>query len=105
MKPKSEKIPNDIAVDRNTDLLYCDGSSGTVYRVKNGQTEEMIVLQGWTPSKLCVASIDQAKVVRYTDLQRNRETEKQTIQFDEEGNPLYSGNSQIKHITEIEQTP
>lgn len=83
MKPKSEKIPNDIAVDRNTDLLYCDGSSGTVYRVKNGQTEEMIVLQGWTPSKLCVAStgdllvtvfsIDQAKVVRYTDLQRNKQ--------------------------------
>ncbi|XP_011423676.3 tripartite motif-containing protein 2 [Magallana gigas] len=105
MKPKSDKIPNDIAVDRNAYLLYCDGSSGKVYQVKNGQPEEMVILQGWTPIKLCVTStgdllvtmfsIDRSKVVRYSG-----STEKQTIQFDDEGNPLYSGNSQIKYITE-----
>uniref|UniRef100_K1PPC9 Tripartite motif-containing protein 2 n=1 Tax=Magallana gigas TaxID=29159 RepID=K1PPC9_MAGGI len=37
----------------------------------------------------------QSKVVRYSG-----STEKQTFQFDDEFEPLYSGNSSIKYITE-----
>nr|XP_034305013.1 uncharacterized protein LOC117680567 [Crassostrea gigas]XP_034305014.1 uncharacterized protein LOC117680567 [Crassostrea gigas] len=107
IKTKSEEWTNDIAVDINGDLLYADGPTRTVNKVKNGQTEELIRLQGWKPGQLCVTStgdllvtmfrVDytQSKVVRYSG-----STEKQTIQFDDEDKPLYSGNNNIKYITE-----
>ncbi|XP_065938050.1 uncharacterized protein [Magallana gigas] len=107
IQTKSEDWPNDIAVDSDGNLLYCDGTDGTVNIVKNGKTEELITLPEWTPSRLCVTSTGdllltiisddktQSKVVRYSG-----STEKQTIQFDDEGKPLYSGNSSTKYITE-----
>lgn len=67
----------------------------------------MINLQeDWTPSQLCITysgdllvtmfnDANQSKVVRYSG-----STEKQTIQYDDEGKPLYSGNTEIKYITE-----
>ncbi|XP_065938132.1 uncharacterized protein [Magallana gigas] len=107
IKKKSGTCPNDIAVDSDGDLLYTSGATKTVYKVKNEQTEELIRLQGWGPGQLCVTSTGdllvtmfsddntQSKVVRYSD-----STEKQTIQFDDEGKPLYSGNNNIKYSTE-----
>ncbi|XP_065929728.1 uncharacterized protein [Magallana gigas] len=104
---KSEQRPNDIAVDSDGNLLFSDGKSETANKVNNGQTEEFIRLRGWTPSQLCVTSNGgllvimlshdetQCKVIRYSG-----STEKQTIQFDDEGKPLYSGNVKVKHITE-----
>eukprot|EP00105_Crassostrea_gigas_P044375 XP_019928523.1 PREDICTED: uncharacterized protein LOC109620450 [Crassostrea gigas] len=107
-KIKSEELPNDVAVDSDGDLLYCDWTDRTVHIVKNGQIEELITLpEEWTPNSLCVTSTGdllvtmfcddetQSKVVRYSG-----STEKQTIQFDDEGKPLYSGNDEIKYITE-----
>nr|XP_034317739.1 uncharacterized protein LOC117686596 [Crassostrea gigas] len=96
---KSGKFPNDIAVDCDGDLLYSSVVARTVNKVKNGQTEELIKSQGWEPFNLCVTSTGDllvamhsnhrtpSKVVRYSG-----STEKQTIQFDDEGKPLYSGN-------------
>nr|XP_034307137.1 uncharacterized protein LOC117682814 isoform X2 [Crassostrea gigas]XP_034307138.1 uncharacterized protein LOC117682814 isoform X2 [Crassostrea gigas] len=107
IKLKSGNFPNDIAVDSNGYLLYSDLPTRTVYKVKNQRTEELIRLQGWKPSQLCVTSTGdllvtiykddrtQSKVVRYSG-----STEKQTIQFDGEGKPLYSENGYIKYITE-----
>ncbi|XP_022295997.2 uncharacterized protein LOC111105845 [Crassostrea virginica] len=106
IQTKSGKFPHDIAVDRGA-LLYSDGTTRTVYKVKNDQTEEIITLQGWVPSQLCVTSsgdllatmysddTTQSKVVRYSG-----STLKQTIQFDDYGQPLYSGNNEIKYISE-----
>lgn len=72
-------------------------------KVSDGQTEEVIRLEGWTPLNLCVSSSDDFLVVfinnkeTHSKLVRYSETsEKQTIQFDEEGKPLYSGNFKIK---------
>ena len=78
-------------------------------KVKDDQTEEVITLQGWIPVSLCATfsgdllvtmysyNGNQSKVVRYSG-----STVKQTIQFDDEGQPLYSGNSNCynKYITE-----
>nr|XP_034315564.1 uncharacterized protein LOC105349190 [Crassostrea gigas] len=104
---KSGQRPNDIVVNSDGDLLYSDWKTRTVIKVKNGQTEELIRLQGWLLRQLCVTSTGdilvtmfsddetQSKVVRYSG-----STEKQTIQFDNKGKPLYSGNAKIKYITE-----
>ncbi|XP_078336813.1 uncharacterized protein LOC111101182 [Crassostrea virginica] len=107
IKTKSGVWPRGIAVYSDGALVYSDPSTRTVYKVKNDQTEEIIRLQGWTPAKLCVTSSGdllvtmfsddktQSKVVRYSG-----STVKQTIQFDDDGQPLYSGNSKSKYITE-----
>ncbi|XP_052680098.1 uncharacterized protein LOC128160815 [Crassostrea angulata] len=78
----------------------------TVYKVKTSQTEELTRLQGWAPFNLCVTSTGDLLVTMYSDdqtqskvVRNSGSTEKQTIQFDYE--PLYSGNSFIKYITEI----
>eukprot|EP00105_Crassostrea_gigas_P039629 XP_019923777.1 PREDICTED: uncharacterized protein LOC105330567 isoform X2 [Crassostrea gigas] len=104
---KSEKILSDIAVTRDGDLLYCDFSVKTLNKIKDGKIEKLIKLLGWTPTNLCVTFTDdflvslynddntQSKVVRYSG-----STEKQSIQFDDEGKPLYSGNNKIKYIAE-----
>lgn len=107
IRTKSGKFPNDKAVDSNRNLLYTDGETRTVNRIKNRQTEELIRLNSWTPNALCDTSTgdllvtmfsedhSQSKVVRYSGY-----TEKQSIQCDDKGKPLYAGNDEIKYITE-----
>nr|XP_034320026.1 uncharacterized protein LOC117687514 [Crassostrea gigas] len=97
-------IPHDIAIDSDGNLLY---AFWTVSIVKNGQTEVLVTMQGWAPSNLCVTSTGdilvtvfsddgtQSKVVRYSG-----SSEKQSIQYDRDGKPLYSGNARTKYITE-----
>ncbi|XP_078340878.1 uncharacterized protein LOC111110618 [Crassostrea virginica] len=107
IQTKSGEYPDDIALDRDGALLYSDGTTKTVYKIKNDQTETIITLQGWVPAKLSVTSSGdllvtmlsddktQSKVVRYSG-----STVAQTIQFDDEDQPLYSGNYYIKYISE-----
>ncbi|XP_022300492.2 uncharacterized protein LOC111108731 [Crassostrea virginica] len=107
IQTKSGELPNDIAVDSDGALLYSDGETRTVYKVKNDQTEEFITLQGWKPAELCVTSSGDLLVTMFSDdetqskaVRYSGSTVTQTIQFDEEGQPLYSGNSKIKYISE-----
>ncbi|XP_034309272.2 uncharacterized protein [Magallana gigas] len=104
---RSEQRPNDIALDSDGNLLFSDWISRTVNKVNNGQIEELIRLQGWRPSKLCVTSNGDLLVTMFSDdftqckvIRFSGSTEKQTIQFDDEGKPLYSGNINVKYITE-----
>nr|XP_034320024.1 uncharacterized protein LOC117687513 [Crassostrea gigas] len=107
IKLASGYFPDDIAIDSDENLLYTLWRTGTVSIVKNGRTEVLITMQGWTPSYLCVTSTGdllvtvysddktQSKVVRYSG-----STETQSIQYEREGKPLYSGNASVKYIAE-----
>nr|XP_022302498.1 uncharacterized protein LOC111110336 [Crassostrea virginica] len=107
IQTKSGEWPIDIAVDTTGALLYSDSKTRTVYRIKNDQTEGIITLQGWRPRNLCVTSSGDLLITMYSDdktqskvVRYSGSTIKQTIQFDDEGQPLYSGNPCIKYISE-----
>uniref|UniRef100_K1QKP3 Tripartite motif-containing protein 2 n=1 Tax=Magallana gigas TaxID=29159 RepID=K1QKP3_MAGGI len=109
IKTKSGEWPADIAVNGDGDLLYSDWSARTVNKVKYDfeQSEVLIKLQGWVPCNLCVTATGdllitmfndgetQSKVVRYSG-----SAVKQIIQYNDDGKPLFSMNSNFKYITE-----
>ncbi|XP_078321302.1 uncharacterized protein LOC144621591 [Crassostrea virginica] len=114
---KSGNSPWDIAVTRSGGLVYADYEDSSINLVSGTQTlfrrlvsgtQTLITLRGWRPLCLCstacgdllvtMTSDDwkQAKVVRYSG-----STEKQTIQYDDQGNPLYSsGVLYTKYLSE-----
>ncbi|XP_062610595.1 uncharacterized protein LOC134272363 [Saccostrea cucullata] len=113
IRTKSGSIPADITVTGSGDLIYTDDVYRTVNIVKNEKIEEMIRFKNWKPRNLCSTSSGdllvtmesddskQSKVVRYSG-----STKKQTIQYDDGGNPLYTSgytytyNGSHKYICE-----
>nr|XP_022304577.1 E3 ubiquitin-protein ligase TRIM71-like [Crassostrea virginica] len=106
---KSGNNPKDIAVTRNGGLVYADYNIRSINLVSSTQIQTLITLRGWTPLSLCSRSCGdllvtmrsddnkQTKVARYSG-----STEKQTIQWDDQGKPLYSSNpyGNIKNLSE-----
>lgn len=110
---KSGEGPYDIAVAPDGNLVYSDGKLHNVNQVVDGQIVEIIKLPKWKPLNLCfIASGDllvvfidrfesKSKLVRYTSKQSIK---KQTIEYDNRCNRLYSGKNNIKYIVENRNT-
>ncbi|XP_078342027.1 uncharacterized protein LOC111107939 [Crassostrea virginica] len=109
VQTKPGYMPQDIAVTRSGDLVYADYRDRSINLVSGTQIQTLITLRGWTPLRLCSTSSGdllvimesddekQTKVVRYSGF-----TKKQTIQYDDQGKPLYSsgGLYYTKHLSE-----
>nr|XP_022309514.1 uncharacterized protein LOC111115164 [Crassostrea virginica] len=107
VKTKSGKIPEDIAVTRSGYLMYSDYTDSSLNLVSGTHAQPLIRLQGWKPRSVCIASSGdllvimrsddgkQTKVVRYSG-----STEKQSYQWDDKGQPLYSSRSVYKYLCE-----
>nr|XP_022300416.1 uncharacterized protein LOC111108673 [Crassostrea virginica] len=107
IKTKSGGRPSAIVADADGSQLYSDLEMRTVHKVNSKQTIEVIKLLGWMPVSLCVTSNSELLVTMYSDDETQCKVErfssftaKQTIQFDEEGQPLFSENGKIKYINE-----
>ncbi|XP_078342035.1 uncharacterized protein LOC111107944 [Crassostrea virginica] len=106
VRTKSGNWPEDIALTRSGDLVYTDWYDRSINLVKGTKIQTLITLRGWGPRGLCSTSsgdflvimtsddYNQTKVVRYSG-----STEKQTIQWDDKGNRLYSSGN-TKYLSE-----
>uniref|UniRef100_K1QJ35 Uncharacterized protein n=1 Tax=Magallana gigas TaxID=29159 RepID=K1QJ35_MAGGI len=104
IKTKSRNDPRDITVTRSGDLVYTDETDRSVNIVKNTEIQTVIRLKKWQPLYICTSSTgdllvimnsgEPTKVVRYSG-----STEKQSIQYNDEGQPIYSRGC-LKYICE-----
>lgn len=109
IETKSGNRLQNIAVTNSGDLVYLDFPDKTVNIVMETQVDEIIRLNEWMPLDVCSTfscdllvimvngNYNETKVVRYCD-----HIEKQNIQYDDKGHPLYlsSGMNNIKYICE-----
>lgn len=100
--------PQDISVSPEGALFYTDVDSHSVYIVRKKERNELsLKLSGWKPWSICACSMEnilvalkndsytEAKVVRYV-----KSKEKQTIQFDDNGQALYSPERSLMFVAE-----
>ncbi|XP_078331536.1 uncharacterized protein LOC144625206 [Crassostrea virginica] len=107
IQTKSGNMPYDISVTRSGDLVYTDYGDSSINLVNGTQIQRLITLRGWGPRYLCSTSSgdllvimdsdddEQTKVVRYSG-----STEKQSIQWDDQGKPLYTVFGYTKYLSE-----
>lgn len=100
--------PCDIALTSSGDLVYTDYNEKTVNIVKEDSVEEVIRLQCWVHLSICSTSSDELLVVMVSDndkqttklVRYSGSKVKQSIQFNNKGQPLYSSGVSNKYVTE-----
>nr|XP_022304297.1 E3 ubiquitin-protein ligase TRIM36-like [Crassostrea virginica] len=102
----SKSWPEDLTMTQGNNLVYTDYNDQSLNIVKDTHIQPLIRLKGWRPRGVCGSSAGdllvimdsddrkQAKIVRYSDSK-----EKQTIQWDDNGYPLYS-SAHFKYLSE-----
>lgn len=98
----SKNEPYDIAVTHSFNLVYTDDDDRSINILKNAQVKQIIKLRDWRPCGVCRTSSDdllvtldscdkkETKLVRYYG-----DKEKQCIQWDDQGKPLYTSGGPI----------
>ncbi|XP_062609570.1 tripartite motif-containing protein 55-like [Saccostrea cucullata] len=104
---KSEYRPEDITVTNNGDLVYVDLMDGTVNIVKNEKIRKLVRQKNWRPDGACnTVTGDLLVIMNNNDNERTQvlryhgSTIKQSIEFDDEGKPIYSSGPAKRLITE-----
>ena len=107
VQTKSKNRPRDIAVTWGGELVYSDFWDSSINLVSDTKIQTLVRLQGWSPRYLCrtyhrnllviMTSDDdeQTKVVRYSGSKKI-----QSIQWDDQGKPLYISGVNSKYIVE-----
>ena len=107
VRTQSGNRPHGISVTRSRDLVYTDYGDKSINIFSGTQMQTLITLRGWIPRYVCSSSFGdllvimdsddwkQTKVVRYSGY-----TEKQSIQWDDQGNPLYTSSGYTKYLNE-----
>ena len=109
VETESGNLPRDIAMTQSRDLVYADSRDRSINLVSGTQIQTQIRLRGWRPQGLCGTSSGDLLVIMRSDDGKQTEvvrysgsTEKQTIQWDDQGKPLYSSSpyNDIKYLSE-----
>lgn len=99
--------PKDIALTRTGDLIYGKKLHNIVYIVRQDKTDELINLHDWGLLSFCSTSGDEL-LVAMTDDKKYRcrvvrfegSDERQIIQYDHKGKPLYTSGMLRKYVKE-----
>ncbi|XP_078331546.1 uncharacterized protein LOC144625217 [Crassostrea virginica] len=96
VQTKSGYKPRDIAVTRSGDLVCTDYYDRSINLVSGTHIQTLITLRGWRPLGLCSTSSGDLLVIMESDDRKQTKvvhysgsTEKQSIQWDNQGKPLY----------------
>nr|XP_022305047.1 uncharacterized protein LOC111112040 [Crassostrea virginica]XP_022305048.1 uncharacterized protein LOC111112040 [Crassostrea virginica] len=107
IQTKSGNNPQDIAVTRSGGLVYTDYWDSSINLLSGTQIQTLITLRGWRPWGLCSTSSGDLLVIMRSDdkkptkvMRYSGSTEKQTIQRDDQGKPLYSSTGYYKYLSE-----
>ena len=108
MRTKSAQMPQDIAMTRSGTLVYADYLNRSINLVSGTEIQTLITLRGWKPFGLCSTSSGDLLVIQYRDDEKQTKlvrysgnTQKQSIERDEQGNMLFSSDSTYTiHLSE-----